>query len=348
VVVLNISVVVPVYNGSQTLPKLVAALHPVLDELAYQYELILINDCSGDNSREVMQQLASRHSWIRPINFMRNYGQHAALLCGIRAARHEVTITMDDDLQNPPEEIPLLVSKLQEGYDVVYGVPAYQKHGLLRNLASHITKIVLQSAMGASSASKIRSFRIFRTHLRDAFANFDSPFINIDALFTWGTTRFSWVAIKHQQRQAGESNYTFSKLVAHALNMITGFSTLPLRLATINGFLCILFGMAILAYVIGSYFLSGGCVQGFPFLASIIVIFAGAQLFSLGIIGEYMARMYIRSMRQPPYMVCDQNQESALSGGDSSSPRGRRGILSGKNLATELAGAAGTEVTGYD
>lgn len=311
---MNLSVVVPVYNSSRTLDALVEALHPVLDELAYEYELILVNDGSRDDSSAVMQRLAAKHSWIRPINLMRNFGQHNALLCGIRAAKYEITITIDDDLQNPPEEIGRVVGRLNEGFDVVYGVPERMQHGLARNLASQVTKQVLQGAMGAQNASKISAFRAIRTHLRDAFANYQSPFVNIDVLLTWGTSRFSAIEIKHNQRQVGESNYTFAKLVNHALNMVTGFSTLPLRLATINGFVFILFGMAVLAWVIGRYVMEGTCVQGFPFLASIISIFAGAQLFSLGIIGEYMARMYVRSMERPPYVVqeLEQEKESAV------------------------------------
>ncbi|HEY9868989.1 MAG TPA: glycosyltransferase family 2 protein [Candidatus Obscuribacterales bacterium] len=317
---MNISVVVPVYNSSKTLPDLVAALHPVLDELAHEYELILVNDGSRDESAQVMERLSRLHSWIRPINFMRNYGQHSALLCGIRAARYEITVTIDDDLQNPPEEIPKLVAKLQKGYDVVYGVPVFQQHGLARNLASHVTKVVLQGAMGARNASDIRSFRAIRTQLREAFAGHQSPFVNIDALLAWGTSRFSSVRIRHDPRQDGQSNYTFGKLVTHAINMITGFSTLPLRLATIYGFLCVLFGFAVLAFVVVRYLTEGDCVQGFPFLASIIVIFAGAQLFSLGIIGEYMSRIYLRTMARPPYVVCSESrqEESRVAVGGSS------------------------------
>jgi undecaprenyl-phosphate 4-deoxy-4-formamido-L-arabinose transferase len=307
----NISVVVPVYNSSRTLTELTAALHPVLDELAYEYELILVNDCSRDNSAEVMKQLAAKYSWVHPVNLARNFGQHNALLCGIRAAKYELVATLDDDLQNPPEELKHVVAKLQEGYDVVYGVPAAMQHGFLRNMASQVTKKVLQGAMGADNASKISAYRVFRTHLREAFKDYRSPYVNIDGLLTWGTNRFSWVLIDHRERQVGVSNYTLAKLINHAMNMITGFTTLPLRLATMYGFACIIFGICVLTWVIGRYLFFGDCVEGFPFLASITVIFAGAQLFSLGIIGEYMARMYTRSTEQPPYVVLTQVEETA-------------------------------------
>ncbi len=309
---MNISVVVPVYNSSATLRELVHALHGVLDSLADEYELILVNDGSKDSSARIMQELHERYSFVRPINLMRNYGQHNALLCGVRAANYDILVTLDDDLQNPPEEIPKLLAKLEEGFDVVYGVPHSQQHGLWRNLASQVTKLVLQNAIGAQNASKISPFRVMRTHLRYAFANYQNPFVSLDVLLTWGTSRFSWVAIEHRERKSGVSNYTFRKLVAHAITLVTGFSTLPLQLATVYGFGCLVFGLLVLVYVFGRYVIEGGSVPGFPFLASIIVIFAGAQLFSLGIIGEYLARMYLRSMERPTYVVAPGSVEEEL------------------------------------
>jgi glycosyltransferase involved in cell wall biosynthesis len=234
---------------------------------------------------------------------MRNYGQHNALLCGIRMASNEVIVTMDDDLQNPPEEIPRLLAKLSEGYDVVYGTPEKQQHGLWRDLASVITKMALRSAMGVSVARNVSSFRVLRTQLRDAFANYQSPFVSIDVLLTWGTTRFAAIPVRHCARRSGKSNYTFRKLATLALDMVTGFSTFPLQLASIIGFIFTCFGIGVLAYVLGRYLLNGGSVPGFAFLASIIAIFSGTQLFVLGIIGEYLARMHQRTMERPVYTI---------------------------------------------
>jgi len=234
---------------------------------------------------------------------MRNYGQHNALLAGIREAQYPVIITMDDDLQNPPEEIPLLLAKLHEGYDVVYGTPAREQHGLSRDLASRVTKLALQSAMGAETARKVSAFRVFRTRVREAFANYQGPFVSIDVLLTWGTTRFAAVSVRHDPRRIGKSNYTFRKLVTHALNMMTGFSVLPLQLASLMGFGFALFGLLMLVYVLGRYLIQGGSVPGFPFLASTIAIFSGVQLLALGIIGEYLARMHFRMMERPTYVI---------------------------------------------
>jgi undecaprenyl-phosphate 4-deoxy-4-formamido-L-arabinose transferase len=237
------------------------------------------------------------------MSLMRNYGQHNALLCGIRAARYDVIVTMDDDLQHPPEEIPKLLDKLSEGHDVVYGTPVRQPHGFLRNVASVVTKLALKSAMGADIARQVCAFRAFRREVARAFVDYQGPFVSIDVFLAWGTDRFAATLVQQQAREQGTSGYTFRSLVRHALNMMTGFSTRPLQLASLTGFAFTLFGFGVLVYVLVRYFLSGTPVPGFPFLASIIALFSGAQLFALGIIGEYLARVHFRSMQKPTYVV---------------------------------------------
>jgi undecaprenyl-phosphate 4-deoxy-4-formamido-L-arabinose transferase len=212
-------------------------------------------------------------------------------------------VTIDDDLQNPPEEIFKLLTKLSEDYEVVYGTPEKKQHGYWRNLASWTTKLVLQSAMGAETARSVSPFRAFRTKLRAAFDGYDSPFVSIDVLLTWGASRFAAVSVRHDPRPRGVSNYTFRKLAVQAIDMITGFSTFPMQLASLVGFAFTLFGLAVLAYVLGIYLIRGGIVPGFTFLASLVSIFSGAMLFALGILGEYLARMHFRTMGRPPYVV---------------------------------------------
>lgn len=288
------------------MPELAARLEVVLKggwPGSSESELIIINDGSRDGSWEAIRRLAETYPWIRGVNLMRNYGQHNALLCGIRLARHGVIVTMDDDLQHPPEEVHKLLEKLDEGYDVVYGTPQKQQHGLWRDMASRATKMALQSSMGAETARNASAFRAFRTRVRDAFADYRSPFVSIDVLLTWGTTRFTHILVRHDPRKSGVSNYTFRKLLSHAINMATGFSTLPLQLASLVGFTFTLFGLAMLIYIIVRYVIEGGSVPGFPFLASAIAIFSGAQLFALGIMGEYLARMHFRMMERPTYVV---------------------------------------------
>ncbi len=299
----SISVVVPAYKSALSLPELVRRLEPVLAKSAEEYELILVEDGSRDGTWQVISDLSREHSWVRGVRLMRNYGQHNALLCGIRRARHELIVTLDDDLQHPPEEIPKVLERLGADMDVVYGTPAVEQHGLWRDVATQVTKFALQSAMGASIARKASAFRVFRTQLRDAFATYDAPYVSVDVLLTWATTRFDAIKVRHEPRTIGASSYTFKKLVVHALNMLTGFSTWPLRLASISGFFFTLLGMLALLYVIVRFLITGGSVPGFPFLASMIAIFSGAQLFALGVIGEYLARMHARSMQQPTYTV---------------------------------------------
>ena len=300
---MGISVVIPVYGSEGVLRRLLERLGAALVECANQFEVILVNDGSADRSWNVIQDLTSRFPWVRGICLMRNYGQHNAVLAGIRAARFETIVTMDDDLQHPPEELHKLLQKLNDGYDVVYGTPEQEQHGWARDFASVVTKTALKSAMGAETARMVTAWRVFRTRLRDAFADYQSPLVSIDVLLTWGTTKFSFVRVRHEPRAVGHSNYTFAKLLRHALNMMTGFSVLPLQLASVIGFAFTLFGLCVLIYVVGRYLAQGTTVAGFPFLASIIAIFSGAQLFSLGIIGEYLARIHLRSLGKPTYVV---------------------------------------------
>lgn len=298
----SLSVVTPVYNGEASVAELCRRLGEVLPQVAAQHEIILVNDGSRDRSWEVISELSSRLPTVRGLNLMRNYGQHNALLCGIRAAKYEVIVTMDDDLQHPPEEVPRLLTRLDEGFDVVYGTPESERHGALRSLGSRVTRLALSMVLGRELAKNVSAFRMFRTRLRDAFADYQSPFVSIDVLLTWATTRISAINVAFQRRHSGSSTYTFGKLLRHALDMMTGFSTLPLQVASLIGFSCTLFGIAILIYVVGRYLLEGS-IPGFPFLASIIAIFSGAQLFALGVIGEYLARMHFRMMNRPVYTV---------------------------------------------
>ncbi len=182
----NLSVVIPVYNSENTLRELVDQLLEVLPEIGEQYEIILVNDGSRDHSWQVIQTLQQSKAGVVGINLMRNYGQHNALLCGTRAAKFDIVITMDDDLQHPPAEIHKLLDELQKGYDVVYGTPRKQTHGLLRNLASWFTRMALQTTMSIDHARNVSAFRVFRTQVRQAFSGYQSPFVILDVLVNLG------------------------------------------------------------------------------------------------------------------------------------------------------------------
>ena len=310
----SISVLIPVYRSETTLPSLIKRLVNTFSATQTDYEVILINDGSPDRSWEIICGLAKEYPFIQGINLTRNFGQHNAILCGIRSARKDIIVTMDADLQNPPEEIYELVYKLDEGYDVVYGVPQKKQHGLMRRFASWIVRITLKSAMNVESAFQGSSFRAFRAQLRSAFDSFNGPAVSLDVLLTWGSTKLCSIPVKHETRLEGRSSYSFIKLFSHCFDVMTGFSSMPLHIASLIGFFFTLFGMGVFVYVVGRYLILGYSVPGFPFLASIIAIFAGAQLFALGIIGAYLARIHFRIMNRPTYVVRETTDEESDKG----------------------------------
>ena len=297
---MNLSIIVPVYKGEKLVELLIAQLSKELPTFTENYEIIFVNDGSPDNSWAIIQSLTDKYKGVRGICMMRNYGQHNATLCGVRLARYEVIVTMDQDLQHRPQDIPLLLTKLEEGYDVVYGAPKKLPQGFLRNLMTASIKQILARVIGLSSVRNVSAFRAFRTSLRDAFANFQSPTLILDVLLSWGTTRFTSVPVNIAQAEG--TSYNFRMLVRTALLILTGYSTLPLRFASWIGFVMTIFGLGVFIYVLFIYF-SAGSIPGFPFLASIIALFSGAQLFALGIFGEYLARMFDRSMDRPTYVI---------------------------------------------
>jgi undecaprenyl-phosphate 4-deoxy-4-formamido-L-arabinose transferase len=295
--------VIPVYNSEAILPALVDRLAAVLPGVADRFEVILVNDGSRDGSWEAIAERAEKYGWVRGINLMRNYGQHNALLAGIRAARFAVTVTMDDDLQHPPEEIPRLLARLAQGSDLVYGVPDFPQRGLWRRASSRLTRLWLHRVLGVAIASRASAFRAFRTVLREGFTHYEGPSVAIDALLAWTTTRTASVRVRHDPRAHGRSQYTWLKLARIAIDLTTTFRTWPLRLASLVGFVVMLLGLAALVYVVAAYMATGRPLSIFRFLAAVLAIFSGAQLFTLGILGEYVARIHHRVLREPAYVV---------------------------------------------
>ena len=299
----SVSIVIPVYNGAQSLPELVRRIHKAMDPTGLIFEILLINDGSRDDSWGIISKLAKADQAIRGFDLLRNYGQHNALLIGIRAAAYDIIVTLDDDLQHPPEEIPLLLARIMHGCSLVYGTPEQLRHNIGRNLASRVIKSLMRHLMGMKSMTETSPFRAFRTDLRKAFNGYNGPFVDIDALLGWATAKVDCVVVHFDERHHGASAYNFSRLINHTLNMVTNFSVVPLRLANYLGLLSALFGILVLVYVIGRYFIQDINIPGFAFLGSIIAIFAGVQLFSLGIIGEYIIRIHFRTMGKPAAVV---------------------------------------------
>jgi len=298
----SLSIVIPVYQSEKNLPSLVEALQAQLTQMDALFEVILVNDGSRDSSWNVIELLCRKYPWVRASNLLRNYGQHNALLCGIRMARYDIIVTMDDDHQHPPNMIPKLVQEILNGMDVVYGVPQKKEHGFWRNLVTALAKLALRFAAGISMAGDVSAFQAFRTPLRSAFENYSGAFVSIDVLLAWGARHYKTIPVVHHARKEGASNYTLRRLIKHFVNMVTGFSIWPLRFVSLIGFFCTLLGFSVLATAI---YLSVVQQSGnFAwFIAAMISLFAGAQLFALGIIGEYLACIHFRNMGKPAYVV---------------------------------------------
>ncbi|HEY9732153.1 MAG TPA: glycosyltransferase family 2 protein [Drouetiella sp.] len=299
---LSVSVVIPCYNSQASLPQLLANVSAVLADTVLAYEIICVNDSSSDQTWKVLSELVQQYP-LQAIDLMRNYGQQNALLCGIRAARHEVIVTLDDDLQNPPSEIPKLLSKLVDGYDVVYGTPAVYRQSFLRSVTSRAVRALLRSVLKVEAALDISSFRAFRTCLREGFSDFRSPCSSLDVLLTWATTKATAVTVEHHSREFGKSKYSWCHLMGVAVNLMTSYSLLPLRLAAINGAICLAIGSIVLVGLFVHQMIFAYGFGGVSLLAAIICFLSGVQLISIGVLGEYLARIHASTISQPPYLI---------------------------------------------
>ena len=299
----GVSVIVPVFRSGATLDELTDRIGAAL--LGTPPEIVLVDDGSGDGTWDGVRALVGTRAVVG-VRLGRNAGQHNATLAGIRRARYPVTVTIDDDLQQPPEEIPRLLERLAVGdCDVVNGIPPEAAHGGWRRVSGRLARWVLGGAMGRDAARGITSFRAFRTALRDGFAADIGPSVTMEALLSWSTARFVDIEVVHHPRRQGSSGYTLRSLLRFAVDTLTAYSTLPLRVATVLGLGTAFGGVVLLAFVIGRYAVDGTPVVGFPFLASTIALFSGVQLLTLGVIGEYLARMHFRLMRKPTYVVAE-------------------------------------------
>jgi undecaprenyl-phosphate 4-deoxy-4-formamido-L-arabinose transferase len=300
---------VPVHNSEGTIDPLVTRIVNTLAGRDGELEIILVDDGSRDSSWDAIQAQRRRHPCVRGLRLMRNYGQHNALLAGIQRSRGDYVVTLDDDLEQPPEAIPELLGLLdREPVDVVYGARAGKRERITREWEAKLFRTVLGRGLRVGSARGIAPLRAFRGELREVFRRDHGPHISIDALLGWGTTRFASVEVSYAARDVGRSSYGFARRLRHAMLEVTGFTTLPLRIASVLGLLMTVFGLGVLAYVVVRYLIDGREVPGFAFLASIISLFAGAQLLALGVIGEYLARVHERTMERPPYVVRESDE----------------------------------------
>lgn len=301
---MSVSVVVPCYRSAGTLPKLVERLGAVMPGVTNTYEVILVVDGSPDRETwDVASHLARLHPQVQAIRLARNYGQHNALIAGVRAARHDIVVTMDDDLQHPPEEVPKLLAALTDDLDVVYGKADHEEHGLMRSLGSRVLKAGMSGALGVQNARYLSAFRVFRTFLRDGFEHLNGPHISVDVVLSWATSRVGATSVRMEDRAEGRSGYTARALIKHGLDIMLGYSTKPLRLVTYLGLLVGLCGLVLTAVVLWTYFSGNTTIAGFTTLASMVALFASAQMIAIGALGEYVGRIHSSGMGRPTYVI---------------------------------------------
>jgi glycosyltransferase involved in cell wall biosynthesis len=302
----SLSIVIPCFRSAATLPTLVGGIAATVPG---PYEVILVVDDDRDDTWQVATACANTDPAVRALRLSRNYGQHNAIVAGVRAARHEVIVTMDDDLQHPPAEIPVLLAALTPGVDLVYGVAEQEEHRALRSFASRSVKWLLARTLGFRDARTVSAFRAFRSHLTPAFDRVAGPHASIDVTLTWATARIAAVTVQMRRREEGKSGYTLRGLLRHTGNMVLGFSTAPLRLVTFLGLAIGLFGLLLFGKLTWSYLTGVTTVAGFTTIASLIALFASAQLVALGVLGEYVGRIHTAGQGRPTYLIRDRVEE---------------------------------------
>lgn len=300
---LDLSIVIPVYNSASSLATLLARLTQTIETVTQSYEVILVDDGSRDDSWAVIQSLRATYGQhLVAVQLMRNYGQHNTLMCGLGMARGEYVVTMDDDLQNPPEEIPKLLAHIkQHGLDLVYGCPNARNHAAWRNLGSnivwHFYRTVFRNPVTPTP------FRIMRHQLAQSVMFYDLNFTYLDGLLAWCTSRIAGVEVEHHPRAQGSSGYSLGKLLSLALNLYTNFSLIPLQIVSGLGFVTAASGFLVGIYYLFQYLASSIVVPGFASTIIAILILGGAQLLALGVIGEYLGRLHLNVNRKPQYVI---------------------------------------------
>lgn len=299
----GLSIVVPVYNGAQSVPELVAALSAL--EVAGGLEIILVNDCSPDTSLDVITQLARNATRVpvTAVDLAKNAGEHNAVMAGLLLARGAYIITMDDDLQNPPEEVVKLYDHARLGdFDVVYTYYAEKQHAGWRNLGSKFNGWMAGFLIGKPKGLYLCSFRCMSAFTVREITKYEGPYPYVDGLILQVTRRIGTIQVHHLPRAVGRSNYTLRRLVRLWMAMALGFSIMPLRLATLMGLAVSFLGVLWLLVILAEW-LIGDPPTGYSSLAALISIFSGAQLIMLGIVGEYLGRVYLTLNKSPQQTV---------------------------------------------
>jgi len=296
------SVVIPVLNEEENLEVLYARLTKVMNSLNGSHEIIFVDDGSQDNSFQILKGLHEKDKNVKVIRFTRNFGQHPAVMAGFDTAGGEIIITLDADLQNPPEEIPKLIEKLNEGYELVFGVFHQRKHSAFRRAGSSFAKWVLSRILPVE-ATGLSGFRALRSHTVAQLMLLKEKSKFLDGLLCWMGYKVGKIEVAHEERYAGKTKYTPFKLVSLWLDLVVSFSHLPLKIAIFSGFFLGVVSLALALFYLIRYFMYGFGVPGFATTVILITFFSGVQLFALGILGEYVGRINKEVRNKPEYII---------------------------------------------
>ncbi len=301
----DISFVIPCYRSEQTIGNVVAEINTVMTEVVKKtYEIILVNDSSPDNTFETIRSLADSSDNIIGINLAKNFGQHAALMAGMRASRGDIVVCLDDDGQTPANEVYKLLDKLAEGYDVCYASYGHKQHNGFRNFGSKVNELMTRIMLGKPKELYISSYFAAKRFIVDDMLRYEQPYAYVIGLVLRATRNIANVPVDHRAREIGNSGYTLKKLLGLWFNGFTAFSIKPLRIATFIGGLTACTGFLYGLYTIIKKLILMDSVQaGYSATMSVLVFVGGMIMLMLGMIGEYVGRMYICMNNSPQYVI---------------------------------------------
>lgn len=300
-----ISVVIPCYKSDKTIGKVVEMTAAEFDRLGYKdYEFVLVDDCSPDGgaTAEALQALSAAHSYVRAVILAKNAGQHNAIMAGLNYARGDTLIGMDDDMQTHPSQLQYLLAEFDKGYDIVYGYYPEKKHSGFRNFGSYINYLSVRILIGKPKELRTSSYWVIKKFVRDYVIQYKNPYSYLQGLFLRTTRNISCIPIQHFEREVGTSNYTLKKLIQLWSN-IMGFSVVPLRLATYVGYLFSAVGIIAAIVTVIRKLMVPSMALGWPSMMAAICFFSGVNLLFMGLIGEYIGRMFLGMNRNPQYVV---------------------------------------------
>ena len=299
-----ISFVIPCYRSAETIGKVVAELDAAMGKLpAYTYEIILVNDCSPDDTFEVIRGLCAQREDICGVNLARNFGQHAALMAGFGYTHGEVVVCLDDDGQTPADEVGKLLAGIEEGYDVVYAKYAHKQHSGFRNFGSKVNELMTRVMLGKPRELYLSSYFAASRFVIDEILRYKNPYPYVIGLVLRTTKNITNVEVAHREREVGVSGYTMGKLLGLWFNGFTAFSIKPLRIATAMGCLTACGGFLYGIYTVVKKFVNPNVPIGFSAMMAALVFIGGMIMLMLGLIGEYIGRIYISLNNSPQYVI---------------------------------------------